>query len=88
MTASKRRQTDRSRRLREEELIRQTNEAIHAAMKRRNITKAELAKRMGKTPAYVTQILAENRNLTLRTIADIALALDLRPRVILRDSQK
>jgi transcriptional regulator with XRE-family HTH domain len=88
MTPRKRRDPDAKRLLREEELILQTNETIHATMKRRKITKAELAKRMGKTPAYVTQILAENRNLTLRTIADIALALDLRPSVILRNSQK
>jgi transcriptional regulator with XRE-family HTH domain len=88
MTPRKRRDPDAKRLLREEELILQTNVTIHAAMKRRKITKAELAKRMGKTPAYVTQILAENRNLTLRTIADIALALDLRPSVILRNSQK
>jgi transcriptional regulator with XRE-family HTH domain len=88
MPARKRRKPDATRLLREEELIRQANEMIYATMKRRGVTKAELAKRMGKTPAYVTQILAENRNLTLRTIADIALALELRPSLILRDSQK
>lgn len=88
MTPRKRRDTDATRLLREQELILQTNETIHAMMGRRKITKAELAKRMGKTPAYVSQILAGDRNLTLRTIADIALALDLRPGVVLRDSQK
>lgn len=88
MTQRKRRASDATRLHREKELITQTNETIHAMMGKRKVTKAELAKRMGKTPAYVTQILAGDRNLTLRTIADIAFALELRPSVTLRDSQK
>ena len=43
------------------------------------MTRAELARRMGRTPGFVSQVLGGGRNLTLRTIADIAAALSLRP---------
>ena len=87
MTKRKRIEPEALQLLREEELILQTSNMIYEMMERESVTKAELAKRMGKTPAYVTQILSGNRNLTLRTIADIALALEMRPVVILADSR-
>ncbi len=67
--------------LRQEDLILDMTELLSAAMEDKGITKSELAKRLGKTKGFVTQVLSGNRNLTLRTIADIADALGFRVRV-------
>lgn len=67
--------------LRQEDLILEMTELLSAAMEDERITKSELAKRLGKTKGFVTQVLSGNRNLTLRTIADIADALGFRVRV-------
>lgn len=69
----------RNRRLlRQEELILEVTERLSEALSRERITKAELAKRLGKTKGFVSQILSGGRNLTLRTVADVADALDCR----------
>jgi transcriptional regulator with XRE-family HTH domain len=73
--------------LREKELIHQTTQTIYAVMEKNGVTKAELARRLGKTNAYVSQLLSGDRNLTLRTIADIALALEIYPRVVLSEKR-
>jgi transcriptional regulator with XRE-family HTH domain len=67
--------------LRQEELILEVTEALAEAMTRQGITKAELARRLGKSKGFVSQVLAGDRNLTLRTIADISDALACRIRV-------
>jgi predicted DNA-binding protein (UPF0251 family) len=43
-------------------------------MGREGITKAALARRLGKSKAYVTQALSGGRNMTLRTLAEFAWA--------------
>lgn len=67
--------------LRQEELILEVTEALSEAMIRQGISKTELARRLGKTKGFVSQILAGGRNLTLRTIADVADALGCQVRV-------
>ncbi|GEM_PF-2430941 len=67
--------------LRQEELILEVTEALSQALKQGGITKKDLADRLGKTKGFVSQLLAGGRNLTLRTIADIAEALDCRIRI-------
>jgi len=68
--------SDENRRgLRQEELILEITIALSEALAEKGITRAELAKRLGKTKGFVSQILAGGRNLTLRTIADVADAL-------------
>jgi transcriptional regulator with XRE-family HTH domain len=62
--------------LRQEELILEITEALSEALEKEGITKTELAERLGKTKGFVSQILAGGRNLTLRTIADVADALN------------
>jgi transcriptional regulator with XRE-family HTH domain len=57
--------------LRQEELILDATELISKIMKDNSITKAELAARLGKSKAFVTQCLCGHQNLTLRTLADI-----------------
>lgn len=67
----------RSRRLlREEELILDVTEVLTECLHKRGITQTELATRLGKSKGFVSQVLAGGRNLTLRTVADIADALD------------
>jgi len=62
--------------LRQEELILDVSVALCDAMDRLSVSRAQLAMRLGKTPAFVTQILSGGRNLTLRTFADVADALN------------
>lgn len=61
--------------LAQEGLIIDIQEEICGLMKVNNISRVELTKRMGKTKGFMTQILNSGRNLTLRTIADIFVAL-------------
>jgi transcriptional regulator with XRE-family HTH domain len=67
--------------LRQEELILEVTEALASALSREDVTKAQLAERLGKSKAFVSQILAGGRNLTLRTVADVANALGYRIKV-------
>jgi len=86
MTGRKRSSTTRKPRSPEEELIARTTESILEAMKRRSVTKAELARRTGTTNAYITQLLSGDRNLTLKTIAVVAEALNVSPRLTLLEN--
>lgn len=65
--------------LRQEELILDVTERLVGTLKEQCITRTELARRLGRTPGFVSQVLGGGRNLTLRTIADIAAALSLEP---------
>ena len=65
--------------LRQERLILDVTEQLAGALENSGVTRAELARRMGRTPGFVSQLLGGGRNLTLRTIADIAAALSLQP---------
>jgi len=47
-------------------------------MRERGISRADLAARMGVSPGRVSQILGGGENLTLRTLAALAAALDAR----------
>jgi transcriptional regulator with XRE-family HTH domain len=68
--------------LREEELILDVTEALSEMLEQEGVNKAVLAQRLGKTKGFVSQILAGGRNLTLRTIADVADALGYRIRIV------
>ena len=70
--------------LRQEELILDVTEALASALERRGVSRAELARRLNRTPGFVSQVLGGGRNLTLRTIADIAGALSVRASLKLR----
>ncbi|HVS80885.1 MAG TPA: helix-turn-helix transcriptional regulator [Pyrinomonadaceae bacterium] len=51
-------------------------ENIYLAMKREDVSKAELARRLGKSRAYVTQILQGGVNFTIESLVRIATVLD------------
>ena len=63
----------------QERLILDVTELLTEALGNSGVTRADLARRLGRTPGFVSQVLGGGRNLTLRTIADIAEALALRP---------
>lgn len=51
--------------------------ALDEAMQANGITKAELAKRLGRSRSFVTQALRRDHNLTFKTAADLAWACGL-----------
>lgn len=69
--------TESRRLLNQEKLILEVTEALSEAIEKRGLTRSEVAKRLGKTKGFVSQLLAGGRNLTLRTVADIADAIGI-----------
>jgi cyanate lyase len=63
----------------QERLILQATERIVELMQEQNVTRTELAKRLGRTKGWISQLLAGETNFTLRTLADVFGALGLRP---------
>ena len=55
----------------EERLILEVTEGIWTILDEKQISKADLAGRLNKSKAYISQLLNGNRNMTLRTLADI-----------------
>src|SRR6266571_1109100 len=61
---------------RTEEVIIDFTEKVVAAMQERNMSRVELAQRLGVSKAFVTKLLNGNPNLTIRTMVSIADALE------------
>jgi transcriptional regulator with XRE-family HTH domain len=72
------REGDYARLVAEETLIFDVTEEISRLLDAAGITRKELAEALGKTKGHVTQLLSGERNMTLRTAADLAHALDRR----------
>ena len=72
---------ENARLLAQESLILDASERILEEMERKGISKSQLAGALGKTKAYVTQLLSGGRNMTLRSFADIAFALGMTAKV-------
>lgn len=77
------RNEDFDRLVRQEELILHVTETLTQAIESAGVTRAELARRLGRSPGFVSQVFGGGRNLTLRTVADIAAALSVRPALTL-----
>ena len=60
-------------------------EEVARKIEARGISRAQLARNMGVSRAYITRILDAPPNLTLQSIAKIALALDMKPELRLSD---
>ncbi|HEY3956636.1 MAG TPA: helix-turn-helix transcriptional regulator [Streptosporangiaceae bacterium] len=58
------------------DLITQVTNEIDWLMRENQITRADLAARMGVSPGRVSQVLSGGENLTLRTLASLSSALD------------
>jgi transcriptional regulator with XRE-family HTH domain len=68
-----------TRRLFEQErLILNATDGICQAMEEAGLSKADLARELGTSRANVTALLSGSRNLTLRSLADLAQVLDQR----------
>jgi len=61
----------------EEGAILDFTEALYIAMEEQGVTRAELARRLGTSQAYITRVLGGHANFTLKTMAKLALALGL-----------
>ena len=58
-----------------EGLVTDAAELVARLMEKRKVKKAELAKRLGKSRSYVTQLLSGSTNMTVRTLAEVVYAL-------------
>jgi len=68
-------------------LITQLTNEIDWHMREQKLTRVDLANLMGVSPGRVSQILSGGENLTLRTLASVATALDVHFDVELKPSQ-
>jgi transcriptional regulator with XRE-family HTH domain len=59
-------------------LVTQLMNEINWHMRESGLTRADLASRMGVSPGRISQVLSGGENLTLRTLASLATALDAR----------
>lgn len=66
-----------------EELVYNVTEDILITLEDLEISKKELAHRLGKSRSFVTQVLSGARNMTLGTLSDICFAVGAHPRVTL-----
>lgn len=57
-------------------MITQVTNEINWHMSQRKLTRADLASRIGVSPGRISQVLSGGENLTLRTLACLAVALD------------
>jgi transcriptional regulator with XRE-family HTH domain len=60
----------------QEKLLLDTAELLTEVMDAKKVSRAELARKLGKSRSFVTQVLRGNHNMTLRTLADIFFTLD------------
>lgn len=68
-------------------LLVEASEEIRRIMSQRGITRAKLAKRIGCSRPHISMVLSGSRNLTLKTLSEIAQALNCKVKVTLEDSK-
>lgn len=56
--------------------VHEFTEDLCRLMEQRGVSKAELARRLGSSPAYVTRVLRGNTNFTIESMVRLARALD------------
>jgi transcriptional regulator with XRE-family HTH domain len=69
---------ERRRLYERESLAFDASEMVAFLMEQRKMNKAQLARAIGKSRAYVTQLLSGSRNMTIHTLADLGFALGYR----------
>ena len=62
----------------QERLVVTVTNALMEGMDEENVSRAELARKLGRSRPFITQVLAGTRNMTLHTLADLAWALGRR----------
>ncbi len=73
---------ERMRSFQRERLATEITELVCELMSELHISRAELARRLGKSPPYVTKLLRSGSNLTVNTISDVFFALGKSVRVV------
>ena len=64
-----------------EDLVYNVTEDLLVFLEDNNISKKELARRLGKSKSYVTQVLSGSRNMTLGSFSDICFSLGFKPEI-------
>jgi antitoxin component HigA of HigAB toxin-antitoxin module len=62
----------------QERLLVDATELIATVMKFKGMKRGDLAEKLGKSRAFITQVLRGNQNLTLKTIGDLLYAMNYR----------
>lgn len=62
-------------------------EELARAMDEQDVSRTELARRIGTSPAYITKVLRGNANFTLTTMTKLALAVGMQLRVRLEPAK-
>ena len=62
----------------QETILLEVARRISDAMEEQDVSRADLARKLGVSPAYITKVLRGNENFSLQTLAGIAFALDKR----------
>jgi transcriptional regulator with XRE-family HTH domain len=78
MTPKARKKSNYDRLVAQETLILDATELIVELLERHSISRQELARKLGKSKGFVTQLLSGERNMTLRTLADLGYVLGQR----------
>lgn len=65
----------------QETLITEVTEKLWRRMEECGVSKSELAKKLGASKGFVSQVLSGSRNMTLRTLADICFRLECTPTI-------
>ncbi|WP_413503892.1 helix-turn-helix domain-containing protein [Serratia grimesii] len=71
-----------------EELTFDVTEDILILMEDKEISKTDLAKKLGKTKAYISQLLSGSKNMTLKTLSDVCHAIGVKPTVEFIDIER
>jgi len=64
-----------------ESLTAEASELIARVMAEQNLSKADLARKLGKSRSWITQLLRGNANITVSTLAEVANAMDVEIRL-------
>ncbi len=67
---------ERKKLVAQEKVLFTAAETIYQAMQERQVGKSELADLVNKKPAFITRVLKGDHNITLKTLAELATALD------------
>lgn len=72
-----------------EEAILEVTEAICKEMEKQKVSRADLAKRLNKSRAFITRMLNGQPNLTIKTMVEVANALDskIHPQLVRKTSK-
>jgi len=71
--------TDGARReLEQERFVQEVTAALFSSMLDAGLSQVDVASKLGKTPAFVSQVLSGKRNCTLHTVAEVAWAVGVR----------